>query len=64
MHVHDHDNENVNKTIRAFLYISLLSLHDDHVKLPNFTLYGGGEHKTTGFLFLSYYLEMFLKVIP
>ena len=25
----------------AFLYISLLSLHDYHLKMPDFTLYGG-----------------------
>ena len=60
---HD-DHENVNKVVglnkqnnnsaRAarFLYISLSSLHDDDVKLPNFTLYGGREHKTTIFFLL------------
>ena len=28
----------------AFLYISLLSLHDNNVKLPIFTFCGGHEH--------------------
>ena len=32
-----------------FLYISLPSLHDYDVKLPNFTSYGRGENKTTTF---------------
>ena len=30
----------------AFLYISLLSLHDYKVKVPNFTCCRGCEHKT------------------
>ena len=40
----------------AFLYISLPSLHDYRVKLPNFTFYGGSKHKTTtyfNFLFFE-----------
>ena len=32
---------------QAFLNISLPSLHDHDVKLPNFTFCGGQEHKTT-----------------
>ena len=35
----------------AFLYISLPSLHDYDVKLPDFTFCGGREHKTTTFFF-------------
>ena len=35
----------------AFLYISLPSLHDYDVKLPNFTYCGGREHKTVTFFF-------------
>ena len=31
----------------AFLYVSLPSLHDNDVKVPNFTFSGGREHKTT-----------------
>ena len=31
----------------AFLYISLSSLHDYDLKQPNFTFYGGREHKIT-----------------
>ena len=31
----------------AFLYIPLPSLHDNDVKMPNFTFCGQGEHKTT-----------------
>ena len=54
-------NENVEKTIRlitktiilpvhhAFLYISLPSLHDYDVKMPNFTMYRGSTQATTKF---------------
>ena len=35
----------------AFLYISLPSLHNYDVKPPNFTFYGGRDHKTTIFVF-------------
>ena len=38
--------------ITLFLYISLPSLHDYNVKVPNFTFCRGREHKTT-FLFFS-----------
>ena len=37
----------------AFLYISLPSLHDYDVNMPNFTCYGGREQATTKFSFLS-----------
>ena len=37
----------------AFLYISLSSLHDYDVKVPNFTFSRGGEHRTTTFFFFS-----------
>ena len=33
----------------AFLYISLPSLHDDDVKMPNFTMYRGSIQATTRF---------------
>ena len=32
---------------RAFLYISLPSLHDNDVKIPNFMFYGGRKQATT-----------------
>ena len=35
----------------AFLNISLPSLHDYDLKMPNFTFYGGYENKTTFFFF-------------
>ena len=35
---------------RAFLYISLPTLHDYDVKMPNFTFYRGGTQVTTKFL--------------
>ena len=36
----------------TFLYISLPSLHDCDVKMPNFTFYGGvGEQVMTDFSF-------------
>ena len=38
-------------TSHAFLYISLLSLHDYAVKLPNFTFRGGRERTKTIFFF-------------
>ena len=37
----------------AFLYISLLSLHDYDMKMPYFTLYGGRKQATTNFFSLS-----------
>ena len=37
----------------AFLYISLLSLHDYNVQMANFMFSGGHEHKITIFFFLS-----------
>ena len=54
-------NENVTKEIglitktttlhvhHAFLYISLPSLHDYEVKMPNFTFYRGSAQATTKF---------------
>ena len=39
---------------QAFLYISLPSLHDYDVKMPNFTFCGGHEHKATTLFFYSY----------
>ena len=33
----------------AFLYISLPSLHDDDIKMPNFTIYRGSIQATTKF---------------
>ena len=36
----------------AFLYISLPSLHDYDMKLPNFTFYGGRTQVTMNFSFL------------
>ena len=37
----------------AFLYISLPSLHDYNVKVPNFTFCRERGHKTTTFFFFS-----------
>ena len=37
----------------AFLYISLPSLHEYDVKMPNFTFCRGREHNTTTFFFFS-----------
>ena len=48
------ERQKSNKLRLAFLYISLPSLLDYDVKLPNFTFYEGCEHKTTiFFLFLQ-----------
>ena len=38
----------------AFLYISLLSLHDYNVKIPIFMFSGGHEHKITIFFSFSW----------
>ena len=35
----------------AFLYISLLSLHDYEVKMPNYKFYGGRKQVTTNLFF-------------
>ena len=37
----------------AFLCISLPSLHDYNVKMPNFKFCGGREHKAMTFFFFS-----------
>ena len=37
--------------ITLFLYISLPSLHDLDVKMPNFMFYGGRKQATTNFSF-------------
>ena len=39
--------------ITPFLYISLSSLHDYDVNLPNFTFCGGREDKAMTFFFFS-----------
>ena len=44
----------------AFLYISLPSLHDYDIELPNFTFYGGSELKTAIFFFIFVNLETVL----
>ena len=43
------NNQN-NNCARAFLYISLPTLHDYDVKVPNFTFYRGSTQATTKFL--------------
>ena len=51
-----HTNENSPTTLHvhyAFLYISLPSLHDYNVKLPNLTFCLEREQKTTTFFFFS-----------
>ena len=45
----------------ALLYISLPSLYDYDVKMPNFTLYGGRKQATTNFSFLFLNLGAVLK---
>ena len=54
------DWQNNNDFARAaFLYISLPSLHDYYVKIPNFTFRGGREHKTTLFFFSLNLIQSF-----
>ena len=45
----------------AFLYISLPSLHDNDVKMPNCKFYGGRKQATTNLFFLSLNLSAVLK---
>ena len=46
----------------AFLYISLPSLHDYDVKMPNFTLYRGRKYTSDDeFFSLFLNLDMFLR---
>ena len=46
----------------AFLYISLQSLYNYDVKMPNFTFCGGREHTTTTFVFFSWTLIKFFRI--
>ena len=46
----------------SFLYISLPSLHDYNVKLPNFTFCRGREQKTTTFFFSSWTLIQSFRI--
>ena len=50
----DWQNKQLCTCITFFLYISLPSLHDYDVKIPNFTFSGGREHKTTTSFFFSW----------
>ena len=47
----DKQNNNFARTSRFFAHFFLPSLHDYDVKMPDFTFYGGREHKTTIFFF-------------
>ena len=47
-----------------FWYISLPSLHDYIVKLPNFTFCRGREQKKTTFFFFSWTLMQFFRIQP
>ena len=46
----------------AFFYISLPSLHDCNVKLPNFTFCRGREQKTTTLFFFSWTLIQSFRI--
>ena len=50
-----------NNSAYAFLLISLPSMHDYDVKMPNFTFCGGHEQKTT-FFFVSYNLTQSFRI--
>ena len=68
------DNKNVNEATcyigktttlhlhNAFLYISLLSLHDYDGKMPNFTFYGGRKQATAKFSFSIWTWIWFLGI--
>ena len=51
--------------VTRFVYISLLSLHDQDVELPNFTFYGERVHKATifSFFFLNQMIGQFIQGI-
>ena len=46
-------NNNFARFITLFLYISLSSLHDYDMKMPNFTFCGEHDHKTTTLFLFS-----------
>ena len=49
----DWQNNNFARFITLFLYISLSSLHDYDMKMPNFTFCGERNHKTTTLFLFS-----------
>ena len=49
----DWQNNNFARCITLFLYISLSSLHDYDMKMPNFTFCGERDHKTTTLFLFS-----------
>ena len=56
----DWQNNNFARASRFFF--SLPSLHDYDVKMPNFTFFGGREHKTTTFFFFSRTLMQYFRI--
>ena len=48
----------------SFLYISLPSLHDDNVKVPNFKFCGGRKRKKTTFFFFLNFDTVFKNSTP
>ena len=61
----DWQNNNYAYMHHAFLYISLLSLHNYDVKLPNFTFCRGHDHNaTTVFLVQAFKIIQLLKNLP
>ena len=58
----DWQNKNFARANHAFLHISLLSLHDYKVKVPNFTFCRGREHLRTTFFFFSWTLLHYFRI--
>ena len=50
------------KNITLSWYISLPSLYDYHVKMPNFTFCGKREHKTTTLFFLFPHFDTLFRI--
>ena len=50
----DWQNHNFARFITLFLYITLSSLHDNDMKMPNFTFCGERDHKTTTLFLFSW----------
>ena len=56
------DWQNNNFAPASRFFFSLPSLHDYDVKMPNFTFFGGREHKTTTFFFFSRPLMQYFRI--
>ena len=57
------DRQNNNLQVHdSFWYFCFPSLHDNNVRVPNFTFCRGREHKTTTFVFFSWTLIQSFRI--